>query len=297
MMKLRHLQNRVFKGITFSVTLLSWLLLLAFFLGLIIQSRGILSTNSLKDLLFTSSWAPARGQFGFFPFIMGTLWVTAIAILLAAPVCILCAIYLCEYAPRRLRDMFRPVIDLLAGIPSVVYGLWGVLLIVPLVKKYLAPVFGINSSGYTLLSGGIVLAVMISPVIINITMEVLHAIPRQTRESALSLGATRWQAVKITAFRRGLSGIMAGVVMAVSRAFGETMAVLMVAGNVVKIPGSVFDPGYPLPALIANSYGEMLSVPQFQSALLFASLVLMIIVILFNISSYLILTRMEENYQ
>ncbi len=297
MSKIRQRHNRRFKVVTLIVTLFSWLLLIAFFLGLIYKSREIISVHPLQKLLFSSAWLPAQGEFGFLPFIMGTVWVTLIAVVLAAPVCVFTALYLHEYAHRRFRDFFRPVVDLLAGIPSVVYGLWGVILIVPFIKHFVAPLAGGNSSGYTILTAGIVLAVMIAPVIINITLEVLHAIPRETREVALSLGATRWEAVKVTAFRRGLSGILAGIVMAISRAFGETMAVLMVAGNVIKLPASLLDPGYPLPALIANSYGEMLSVPRFQSALLFASFILMLIVILFNLLSYLVLAKVEEKFQ
>lgn len=294
MRRVRHTRNTLFKGITFSFSLAAWLILLAFILGIILQSRLVLSTTPLKQLLLSTDWSPLKGEFGFLPFIMGTVWVTVIAVALAAPVCVLAAVFLSEYAHQRVRDFFRPVIDVLAGIPSVVYGLWGVILIVPFIKNHLAPWFGVSTTGYTVLAAGIVLAVMIAPVIINITLEVLHTIPRETLQVSLSLGATKWQAVKIKTFRRGLTGILAGIIMALSRAFGETMAVLMVAGNVIRIPRSVFDPGYPLPALIANSYGEMLSIPRFQSALLVASLILMVIVLFFNLVSYLILHKLEE---
>ncbi len=297
MKKLRFVKDRLFRSSVFALSVFSWVLLLAVFIGLLIKSKDILALKPLGELLFSSAWAPNRGEFGFWPFIVGTVWVTLIAIVIAAPFCVLAGIFLSEYAGKRFREFFRPIIDLLAGIPSVIYGLWGVLLIVPFIKNHLAPAFGFTTTGYTVLAGGVVLAVMIAPVIINITMEVLHSIPRELREASLALGATKWQSVKTVAFRKGLTGILAGVVLAISRAFGETMAVLMVAGNVASIPRSVFDAGYPLPALIANSYGEMLTVPQFESALLFASLILMVIVLLFNIVSRIILVKIEENIQ
>lgn len=294
MRKIRFVKDRLFRSVIFGMSVFTWVLLLAIFLGLLWKSRSILALKPLGELLTSSAWAPSQGNFGFLPFILGTVWVTLIAIAIAAPFCVLTGIYLSEYAHTRFREFFRPIIDLLAGIPSVIYGLWGVLLIVPFIKKHLAPWCGFTTTGYTVLAGGIVLAVMIAPVIINITMEVLRSIPRETREASLSLGATKWQAVKTVAFRRGLTGILAGVVLAISRAFGETMAVLMVAGNVPAIPRTLFDAGYPLPALIANSYGEMLTIPQFESALMFASLILMVIVFIFNILSRFILIKIEE---
>jgi len=270
------------------------LLVLLIGAGLYLRSRPILALHSPASLLFSSAWRPNRGEFGFFPFIAGTLWVTAVAVLIAVPLCILTAIFLSEYAPRRFREGLKPLIDILAGIPSVVYGIWGVLAVVPLVKDHLAPLFGVYSTGYSVLAGGVVLAVMIFPVIIHVCLEVLGAVPAGLREASLALGATRWQTVKHVLVRRALPGIIAAVVLGLSRAFGETMAVLMVAGNVPRVPSSIFDPAYPLPALIANNYGEMLSIPLYDSALLFSALVLLLIVVVFNAASRLILIRVER---
>ena len=243
------------------VALLPGLLVFLIVLGLFLKSKGILGVQPLSRLLFSSSWHPLKGQFGLFPFIMGTIWVTVTALLLAVPVSILTAIYLSEFAPRFVRESARPVIDLLAGLPSVVFGVWGVLLIVPAVGR-LASVFGVYSSGYSVLAGGIVLAIMIFPTIIHVSLEVFASIPLALREASLSLGATRWETARHVVLRKGTPGIIAASVLGFSRAFGETMAVLMVAGNVAAVPKSPFDPGYPLPALIANNYGEMMSVPQ-----------------------------------
>ena len=277
-----------------TLTVFSALIVFAMAAGLFLRSRPILMDQSLNRLLFSSSWHPLRGEFGFLPFIMGTLWVTGIAVAIAVPLCILTAVYLSEYAPARIRNFSSPLIDLLAGIPSVVYGIWGVLIIVPFIKDHLAPFFGVFSTGYSALAGGMVLAVMIFPVIIHVIIEVFRAIPYEVREASWALGATRWQTIKHVVLRRGLAGVIAAIVLGLSRAFGETMAVLMVAGNVARLPESVFDPAYPLPALIANHYGEMMSVPLYDSALLFSSLILLTVVLLFNILSRLILIRVSR---
>jgi phosphate transport system permease protein len=261
-------------------------------LGLFIKARPILALQPISSILFSTTWHPLKGDFGMLPFIMGTLWVTGIAIIIAVPISLLTAIYLSEYAPKAIQEISKPFIDLLAGIPSVIYGVWGILIIVPLVKR-VAPWFGSYSSGYSVLSAGIVLSIMIFPVIINITVEVFQAVPRELREASLSLGATRWQTVKHVLLRKALPGILAANVLGFSRAFGETMAVLMVAGNIVKIPVSVFDPGYPLPALIANNYGEMMSIPLYDSALLLAALVLFLVVIFFSTISRYILHKIN----
>jgi phosphate transport system permease protein len=208
--------------------------------------------------------------------------------------CLLSAIFLSEYAPARIRELASPLIDLLAGIPSVIYGIWGILAIVPFIKNHLAPWFGVFSTGYSVLAGGIVLAIMIFPVIIHVTVEVLKTVPYEIREASLALGATKWQTIKRVVLRKAMPGVIAAVVLGFSRAFGETMAVLMVAGNVARVPSSIFDPSYPLPALIANNYGEMLSIPLYDSALLLASLILLAVVLIFNILSRIILIRVEK---
>jgi phosphate transport system permease protein len=263
--------------------------------GLYLKSRPILADQPLGHLLFSSRWHPSRGEFGFLAFIMGTLWVTGVAVLIAVPLCLLTAIFLSEYCHSRVREWVKPLIDILAGIPSVVYGVWGILVIVPLIKDYVAPFFGSFSTGYSILSGGIVLAIMIFPVIIHVALEILRAVPQEVREASLALGATRWQTIKHVVMRKALPGVAAAIVLGISRAFGETMAVLMVVGNVPKIPGSVLDPAYPLPALIANNYGEMLSIPLYDSALLLASLVLLLVILIFNVLSRMILVRVERS--
>jgi phosphate transport system permease protein len=290
----RHFRDGLARKLMFLVTMSCGLLVLLMAAGLFFKAGPILTLKPLSELLFSSAWHPLKGEFGFLPFIMGTLWVTGVAVVIAVPISLLTAIYLSEYADRRIRDFMGPLIDLLAGIPSVIYGVWGILLIVPFVKDHVAPFFGTFSSGYTVLTAGIVLAVMIFPVIISVCVEVFNSIPRELREASLSLGATRWQTVKHVVLRRALPGIIAANVLGLSRAFGETMAVLMVAGNMVAIPRTPLDSAYPLPALIANNYGEMMSIPLYDSALMLAALILFGVILVFSVVSRLVLIRVER---
>lgn len=282
--------------------LVPFFLVVAILAVLFQRSWPIIEQKSLWELLSGVIWKPFKGEFGFLPFILGTLWVTLVAMILAVPPCLFCAIYLTEYARPALRTLVKPLLDLLAAIPSVVYGVWGMLVIVPLVQNTLAPFLSRslgflplfaknNPTGFSVLSGGIVLAVMVAPFIISVTYEVIGTVPNGQREAALALGATRWQAIRSAVLPPILPGISAGVVLGASRALGETMAVLMVVGNVVQAPKSIFDAAYPLPALIANNYGEMMSIPLYDSALMAAALVLALIVLFFNILSTLVLRR------
>ena len=262
-------------------------------LGLFVKSRPILAKESILQLLFSSSWAPLRGDFGFLPFIVGTIEVTVIAMVLTVPVCLLSAIYLSEYAHRHVRGLIRLVVDIMAGIPSVIYGLWGIIIIVPFVRG-LGHALGHPTTGYSLLSGGIILGMMVSPVIISVSMEVLRAVPMEAREATLALGTTRWEAVKHVVLRVARHGILSAIVLGFTRAFGETIAVLMIVGNVPKVPQSIFDPAYPLPALLATNYGEMMSIPLYESALLLSAFILLLVVSGFNLAAHITLLRTER---
>lgn len=288
------------------LTLATVLLVPIIAVALFLRALPILAVRPLSELLFSTTWRPLKGMFGFYPFIAGTLWVTAVAMIIAVPPSLLTAIYLAEYASSRLRAVVNPLIDLLAGIPSVVYGVWGVLTVVPLVGDHVAPFLNrwlgpiglfrsTNPTGYNVLSGGVVLAVMVFPIIIAVAQDVIRAVPQGLREASLALGATRWQTVRRVVLRRAWPGVMAAVVLGFSRAFGETMAVLMVVGNVPKVPRSILDPAYPLTALIANNYGEMMSIPLYDAALLGGALILLLIVLVFNLGARLVLVRLVRN--
>jgi phosphate transport system permease protein len=274
--------------------------------ALFLRARPMLIAKPLGELLLSTTWHPLKGAFGFYPFIQGTLWVTAVAMILAVPPSLLTAIYLAEYAPVRLRAMIKPLIDMLAGIPSVIFGVWGMLTVVPFIEHSVSPFLqrwlgflplfrSDNPTGYGVLAGGAVLAVMVFPIIIAVAEDVLRAVPHGLREASLALGATRWQMVRGVVLRRAWPGVTAAVVLGFSRAFGETMAVLMVVGNVAQVPGSIFDAAYPLTALLANNYGEMMSIPLYDAALLCGALILLVIVLIFNVASRLALVRLVRS--
>lgn len=294
MKRFRLLKDKILSKLMLVLTIASVSVVLVVGIGLYYKSVPVLHKLSWWALLTSSDWKPMKGLFGFFPFIMGTLWVTVIAIIIALPLCLLTSFYIVEYAPRRVSRVLVPFVNLLSGIPPVIFGVWGVLFVIPLIQNYIAPHFVEFSTGYSVLAGGMVLAVMIFPLIVSIVCEVLNTIPRELKDASLSLGATRWETIKKVSLRKAKPGIVAATVLAVSRAFGETIAVLMVCGNNAVSPHSIFDPGYPLPALIANNYGEMLSIPMYESALMFAALLLFIIIFLFNVISKVILARLER---
>jgi phosphate transport system permease protein len=288
-----RLSDRFINSLLFIPAIFSGTLLIVMTITLFSKSEEILSITPLVDLLFSSAWRPLAGYFGFFPFIMGTVWVTGLAMILSIPVSLLCAVYLSEYAHTGIRDIVQPVIDLLAGVPSVVYGLFGILLIVPLIRDYIAPFFGVTNSGYCVLAGGIILAIMVLPILISISYEVLRTVPLEMREASLGLGATKWETVKYVVLKRAFAGVIAAIILGFSRAFGETMAVLMVVGNVARVPTSLLDPAYPIPSLIANNYGEMMSIPLYDSALMFAALLLLVIIVSFNLLAKYMLVKLK----
>lgn len=297
----RQSLDRLAEVTFFLITVLPAAILLVVALALAVRSWPIVEANSLGDLLGGRVWKPQQGLFGFLPYIMGTLWVTVLALVLAVPLSLLTAIYLSEYSRPRTAAVTKPLLDLLAGIPSVVYGVWGIVVIVPWVQRlkplassYLGfiPVFNSdNPTGFSVLSAGVVLALMVVPFIVAVTYEVLRAVPEGSRQASLAVGATRWQTIRHAVLPLCYPGIIAGVILGASRALGETMAVLMVVGNIARVPNSIFDPAYPLPSLIANNYGEMMSIPLYDSALLGAALVLLVIVLAFNLLSTLILRQ------
>jgi phosphate transport system permease protein len=294
--KSRIIKDKIAGKFMLFLTLATISLVLVIGVGLFIRSLPILSEHSLSTLLFSSDWQPMQNRFGFAPFLMGTLWVTMIGIIMALPISLLSAIYLTEFAKPRLTKMIYPVLDILAGIPSVIYGLWGVLVIVPFIGTRIAPIFGIQTVGFTALAGGIVLGVMIMPILVSLFVEIFRSVPTSLREVSISLGATKTQTVRKVILRKTFPGIVAAVALAISRAFGETIAVMMVVGNFPATPTTPLDPAYPLPALIANNFGEMMSVPLYESALMFAAFILFFVIVLFNLAARMIIYRVDKTF-
>ena len=237
-------------------------------------------TISVKDVLAGAEWFPTATpapQFGFLPLITGTLWVSLFAILIALPFGLAVAIYMSEVANPKVRNLLKPVIELLSGIPSVVYGFFGLIVIVPLLQQ----VFGlpVGESG---LAGALVLAIMALPTIITVTEDAMRGCPRAMREASLALGASQWQTIYKVVIPYSISGITSGVVLGIGRAVGETMAVLMVTGNAAVIPHSILEPLRTIPATIAAELGEAPAGGAHYQALFLLGVVLFFISLLIN---------------
>jgi len=190
--------------------------------GMLYKSVLLLESTPISELLFSKEWKPMAGKFGFYTFIISSVWVTVLALIIAGPICLLTAIHLTQYARCWVLRIMHPIIDILAGIPSVIYGVWGILVIVPFIADYLAPTFGKSVSGYSILAGAIVLAIMIIPFILNILIEIFRNIPPELSEASMSLGAGKWQTIKLVLIKKALPGIISAFGLGMSRAFGET---------------------------------------------------------------------------
>jgi phosphate transport system permease protein len=253
-------------------------------------SSGVLRQTSLAAFVTGSHWDVVRGDFGALPFVYGTLVTSAIALALALPVSIGLALFLTEMSPPRVRSIISFPISLLAGIPSVVYGLWGlfVLLLRHSVEPFLArtlgflPLFRGPPIGMGYLAAGIILAIMILPTITSIAIEVLRTVPLSLREAALALGATRWEAIRMSVLPYARAGILGATILGLGRALGETMAVTMVIGNSTAISASLFAPGYTLPSVIANEFAEA-SGAEHTAALAALGLLLFAVTLMLNI--------------
>jgi phosphate transport system permease protein len=269
--------------------------LLAAVIGILAyKSALLLSTQSPAELLFSTAWNPTKGEFGFSPIILGTIYVTGIAMVISTPVSVLSSIYIAEYATGKLRDAVKSFIDVLAGIPSVVYGMCAIIVLVPTVRDFVAPLFGVTTTGFCILTAGLVLSVMVFPIIISVCVDVFVAVPRELREASAAMGTTKWQTTKLVVLRAAAPGVFSAILLGFGRAFGETIAVAMVVGNLPRTPASVFDSGATLPSIIASTYGELMSVPLYDSAMMLMALILIIVVLLFNLGAGLIKGRFAK---
>ncbi|SET85525.1 MULTISPECIES: phosphate ABC transporter permease subunit PstC [Lacrimispora] len=267
------LSERVFLLIALST--LSVLALITVFI--FIKGIPIIAKVGIINFVFGMKWAPSQGAYGIFPMIVGSVSVTLGAAILGVPIAICCSIFLAEFAPAKLRNIFRPAIQLLAAIPSVVYGFWGVLFVVPMIRNYL------GGPGLSILAGSIILGIMILPTIISITEVSLLALPRHYKDGALALGLTQWQTIRSLLLPAAKSGIVAAVILGLGRAIGETMAVIMVLGNAVALPESVLDPVRTLTTNIGIEMGYASG--EHQQALFATGIVLFVIIMILNASA------------
>ncbi len=250
----------------------------------------------------TQTWDPVAGQFGALPFIFGTLVTSALALALAIPLGVGAAIFLAELAPPKLSDATTFLIELLAAVPSVIIGLIGIFVLVPVLERIVPalksvlgflPIFSGPFYGVSIFSAGVVLSVMIVPFIISISREVLLAVPRELREAALALGATKWESTWQVVIPSARTGIIGSIFLALARALGETMAVTMVIGNTPKISSSLLAPGYSIAAVIANEFSEAAG-DLYLNALIELGLVLFLLTIVINAAARLLILVTTE---
>ncbi|MEO0137558.1 MAG: phosphate ABC transporter permease subunit PstC [candidate division WOR-3 bacterium] len=232
---------------------------------------------------FSAHWTPTKGNFGILSMIIGSLFVTIGALLIGVPLGLACAIFLAEFSPPVAQKILKPVIELLAGIPSVVYGFIGIVILVPLVRN----LFG--GSGFSVLTSALVLGIMILPTIVSISYDSILAVPQTYREGSYALGATKWQTVCMVLFPAARSGIIASIILGMGRAVGETMAVIMIAGNALRIPHSILDPVRTLTSTIALELGY--STGDHRLALFACGSILFIIIIILNVIAISIAKR------
>ena len=268
-----------------------------FFYELAVRSKLSIARFGLSFFV-GRTWDPVAGDFGALPFIYGTLVSSLVALVLAVPLAVGVAVFVTELCPRHLRGLISFTVELLAAIPSVIYGLWGIFVLAPILRNQVQPwlahylgwtsLFSGPAYGIGMLAAGIILAIMIIPIIASITREVLVAVPQNQREAVLALGATRWEMVRMAVLRNARAGIMGGIILGLGRAIGETMAVTMLIGNRAEIAQSLFAPGYTMASVIANEFSEATD-DLYLSALVEIGLVLLIVTVIVNACARLLI--------
>jgi len=291
----------IFLLLTIVATALIVALMVALLVVLVYGSRSTIQALGLS-FLYTKVWNPEGNVYGIVPFAVGTLLTSAIALLIAVPLGIGAAIFLTQQAPGWLRGPVGQLIELLAAIPSIIYGFWGLIVLVPIMRYDIDPVllrylgwtgwFSGPDYGLSVLTASLVLSVMAIPTITAISRDSIAAVPRSQKEAALSIGATDWEVTRKAVLPYARSGIIAGIVLGLGRALGETMAVTLTIGNKNAIPTSLFSAGQTIPSLIANDFFEA-ATPQEIPALLEAALILLIITLSINIGARLALARFQ----
>ena len=293
----RRFGDRVFRWLTLGMALSVFVLIVLIGVKLGQGSRLAFGKFGLH-FLFTSDWDPVNSQFGAVPFIFGTLVSSFIALVIAVPLSIATAVYLTELAPRWLRQPLTIFIELLAAVPSVILGLWGIFVMVPWLREHLfpwlqnalgfLPFFSGPIYGVSMLAGGIIIAIMIVPIITSVSREILRSVPGLQREAAYALGATRWEVTRLAVLSYSRKGLFGAVILGLGRALGETMAVTMVIGNRPEVAKSLFAPGYTLASVVANEFTEATG-DMYLNSLFEIGLVLLLVTVAVNALAQLLL--------
>lgn len=283
--------DRVFKIILFTGGVLVIILLSAIFLSLVFSSMPSLKEFGIRFLI-SKDWDPVNGKFGAVPFVVGTILTSLISLLITIPFSLSISIYLSEYLKNKtLSKILQTLVELIAGIPSVVIGIWGLFILSPFIRT-IQQKLGIQPIGVGIFTASLILSIMIIPYSASIGKEVLSLVPNEVKEGAISLGATHFEVIKGILLPFSFKGIFGGFILSFGRAFGETMAVTMVIGNANRIPKSIFSPGQTMASLIANEFTEATSVLHLSS-LIEIGLILFVISMLINILGRLIIKRVS----
>jgi phosphate ABC transporter permease protein PstC len=291
LLPLSRLPDRLLKWILTGLAAGVLLLIAYFFYKLIDQAQPSISKFGVFGFVVHNDWDVSRNFYGAAPLVVGTLITSAIALLLGVPVAVGAAIYVTELCPRRMRGPLTILVELLAAVPSVVYGLWGVFVLIPKLRPAehwfgktfdFLPFVGPNVAGPSYFIAGLILAIMILPIVSAITREVMATVPSDHKEAALALGATRWEMIRTAVLPYSRPGITGAAMLGLGRAIGETIAVTLVIGNAPTIGHTIFSQGYSLAAVIANEFGEAANVPIHRAALIEAGLVLFVLTMVVN---------------
>ena len=296
----RRLPDQVLRwGLTSLATLI--LIIIGYFFVRLIGQSGTAISHSGLSFVFGNDWDPAHNVFHGAALIVGTLITSAIAMIIGVPVAVATAVFIVESCPRRLRGPVSILVDLLAAVPSVVYGLWGVFVLAPKLlpaEKWFASTFsfipwlgGGTPVLYNYFIAGLILAIMILPIVSAISREVIATVPQENKEAALALGATRWEMIRMAVLPYSRPGIVGGAMLGMGRALGETIAVVLLIGNAPTIGNHIFAQGYSLAAVIANEFNEAANTPLWASSLFYAGLVLFILTLLVNIVARYFISR------
>ena len=293
----RAVGDRLFKWLTLVMALSVFVLIVIIGYELAHGSHLALRKFGWR-FLASSNWDPVNEQYGALPFIFGTLVSSLIALVIAVPLSVATAVYLTELAPQWLRQPLTIFIELLAAVPSVILGLWGIFVMVPWLREHLfpwlrstlgfLPLFGGPIYGVSILAGGIIIAIMIVPIITSVSREILRSVPGLQREAAYALGATRWEVTRIAVLSYAKKGLFGAIILGLGRALGETMAVTMVIGNRPEIAASLFAPGYTLASVVANEFTEA-TTDMYLNSLFEIGLVLLGVTVVVNALAQLLL--------
>jgi phosphate ABC transporter permease protein PstC len=300
---LARLPDRLLRWVLTGLAAAILVLIAYFFFRLIQEANPALSKFGVIDFVFRNDWDVSRSIYGALPLVVGTLITAAVALSIGVPVAVAVALYLTELCPRRARTPLTVLVELLAAVPSVVYGLWGVYVLIPKLKPAehwfgktfdFIPFVGPNVPGPNYFIAGLILAIMIVPIVSAISREVIATVPADQKEASLALGATRWEMIRMAVLPYSRRGITGAAMLGLGRAIGETIAVTLVIGNAPTIGHTIFDQGYTLAAVIANEFGEAANNPLHRAALIGAGLVLFVLTLAVNIVARAFVARGER---